>query len=105
MSDTLTCWNCATALHEVLLPVSRHEYCPQCAEAVHCCRMCRHYAPRLAEQCAEDRAEPPTDRQSANFCEFFLPLLPSDGESGTDGAAAAARARLDALFGDDDTVP
>ncbi len=102
MTDKLRCWNCGTALDEVLLPVSRHEYCPGCAEAVHCCRMCRHFDPALAEQCREDRAEPPTNRESANFCDFFQPV-PGKGPTPSDPSAPGARARLEALFGDPDS--
>ncbi len=101
MSDskthTLICWNCAQALDQVLLPVSRHEYCPGCAEAVHCCRMCVHYAPELAGQCREDRAEPPTDKTAANFCDYFSPRFGGNGEQAAD-RQAQARARLDSLF-------
>jgi hypothetical protein len=106
MTDALICWNCGASLDEVLLPVSRHEYCPQCAEAVHCCRMCVHYSATAVEQCREDRAEPPTAKESANFCDFFSPQLRGDasgelaGDSGT-----AARSRLDALFGEDPAAP
>lgn len=100
--DEVDCWNCGRRLPELPLPVSRHEYCPHCGEPVHCCRMCRHYAPDLADQCREDRAEPPTDRTAANFCDFFA-LNPGAASAGK-GAGAAdddqARARLDALFGD-----
>jgi hypothetical protein len=99
MTMGLTCWNCAAALDDVLLPVSRHEYCPACSEAVHCCRMCRQYAPGRPGACAEDRADPPVDKATANFCDFFAPGSGSPG-SGQDDAAARARAKLNALFGD-----
>jgi hypothetical protein len=94
----LTCWNCGAALDDVLLPVSRHEYCSACSEAVHCCRMCRHYAPARAGACAEDRADPPSDKETANFCDYFEPTSGAAGAE-QDDAAARARARLDALFG------
>jgi hypothetical protein len=100
----LTCWNCAAALDDVLLPVSRHEYCAACSEAVHCCRMCRHYAPGRPNACAEDRADPPTDKETANFCDFYAAVVAVPGSAGAsaarDDAAARARAKLDALFGD-----
>ena len=100
MTDAI-CWNCSKPLPELPLPLSRHEYCPHCAEPVHCCRMCRHYAPGIADQCREDRADPPTDRTAANFCDFFS-LAPGSASAteGTGGAADRdAWARLDALFG------
>ena len=97
MTDTLCCWNCGVPLTQVLLPVSRHEFCPQCAEAVHCCRMCVHFSADAVDQCREDRAEPPTLKESANFCDFFSPRFAS-GEAGRT-KLDEARAKLDALFG------
>ncbi len=97
-NEMLTCWNCGQRLDQVLLPVSRHEYCPGCAEAVHCCRLCVHYSPDAVEQCREDRAEPPTDKTVANFCDYFAPRFGA-GAGAADQRERAARARLDALFG------
>ncbi|MEQ8859766.1 MAG: hypothetical protein RIC56_14065 [Pseudomonadales bacterium] len=96
--DPPRCWNCDKPLDQLLVPVSRHEYCPHCAEAVHCCRSCVHFAPTLPEQCREDRADPPTDRTAANFCDFFA-LRRAAGATAGGGTAAAAQARLEALFG------
>lgn len=102
----LSCWNCGERLEQVLLPVSRHEYCPQCAEAVHCCRMCVNYSAHAPEQCVEDRAEPPTDKTTANFCDYFSPRTsPRTGaESDAPGPSREeeARAKLEALFGGGD---
>jgi hypothetical protein len=106
MTDTLSCWNCGAELRQVLLPVSRHEYCPDCAEAVHCCRQCIHYSLGAVEQCREDRAEPPTLKESANFCDFFSPRF-TTAAGPSQSSKDLARARLDALFGDapDDESP
>lgn len=98
------CWNCGKPLDDLLLPVSRHEYCPSCAEAVHCCRMCALYAPTRPDQCLEERTEPPTDKTAANFCEFFVLRETSPAEAAPQGDAAA-RARLDALFAADADEP
>jgi len=99
MTDTLTCWNCGGLLTQVLLPVSRHEYCPGCAEAVHCCRMCVNYSVHAVDQCREDRAEPPTVKESANFCDYFSPRLGGERDAPGRSRQDDARARLDALFG------
>jgi hypothetical protein len=99
MTDTPNCWNCGQALEGLLLPVSRHEYCDHCAEAVHCCRMCGHFDANRTEQCREDRAEPPTDKTCANFCDFFQ--IRSGGAASGSDRQTQARAGLDALFGGD----
>lgn len=91
------CWNCGAKLAGVLLPLSRHEYCRACGEALHCCRQCLWFATGAPGQCRESRADPPTDKASANFCEWFAPR--SGGVTIGRSAADEARAKLDALFG------
>jgi hypothetical protein len=95
----LLCWNCGERLVDVPRPVSRLADCPRCRSELRCCRMCRYFNPRAGgEQCDEDRAEPPSNKEVGNVCEWFDPV-----EGRFDDARAsrqdAARARLDALFG------
>jgi hypothetical protein len=102
MSDSLAlrCWNCGTAQSNLAGPPSRHDYCSACGEALHCCRQCVAFDRVVPGQCREARADPPTDRESANFCEWFAP---ASGGAATDRSAAdAARAKLEALFGASD---
>ena len=96
--SALLCWNCGAGLAEVPLPLSRHANCPACYAHLHCCNLCQHFDPKRPAQCTEDRAEPPNNKETANFCEWFAPR--STNASATHGAAAAdsARAKLDALF-------
>lgn len=101
MSESLSCWNCGSDLADLPLPLSRHDHCEACGEPVHCCRMCRHYDRHAAEQCREDRADVPANKETANFCEFFSPN-PGRGRAEPDSAAARAKAQLDALFGGGD---
>ncbi len=98
MAEPLVCWNCGVALEGVPLPISRHEHCAKCFEALHCCRLCRFFDEGLSSGCAEDRAEPPTSKEGANFCEWFTPGAVAGGGDGQD-RQADARAKLDALFG------
>ena len=94
----LTCWNCGELLADVPLPISRHENCPQCFTELHCCRLCRYYDPSIPDQCEEDRADPPVNKEVGNFCEWFQPHA---------GAFQATRSqkkdisvtKLDSLFG------
>lgn len=92
----LCCWNCGAALTTLVLPMSRRADCPDCRAELHCCRMCRQFDRTRPEQCREERAEPPTNKEVANFCEWFEPLA---GLAGALAPEDAARARLDALFG------
>jgi hypothetical protein len=94
----LSCWNCGESLDDLPLPISRHANCPKCYTEVHCCRMCRHYDPRVTDQCAEDRAEPPLNKEVANFCDWFEPAT-GTFESQRTTKQDHARAELEALFG------
>ena len=94
----IVCWNCGASLQEIPRPISRHANCPKCFEDLHCCRLCRHYAPGVTGQCEEERADPPVHKETANFCDFFRPA------AGVYRAVRGerrdvAKARLDALFG------
>ena len=99
----IVCWNCGASLAEVPRPISRHANCPACFEDLHCCRLCRHYAPRLTGQCEDDRTDPPVHKETANFCDYFRPITGAyRAKTGT--RRDAARTRLDALFGEDDAA-
>jgi hypothetical protein len=76
-------------------PFGRRDECPKCGGDVHCCLNCRFHDPHAHNQCREPQAEPVTDRDRANFCDFF-----SAGAGGrpAEDPAAEARRRLDALF-------
>lgn len=97
-AQSFSCWNCGGEVRDLPLPLSRHEYCPACAEALHCCRQCRLFAPERADQCLEERAEHPTDRTAANFCDYFQLRESAPAAAGGHGDPDP-RARLDALFG------
>lgn len=96
----LVCWNCGAALDDVPRPISRHANCPKCFEVLHCCRLCRWYAPGRPADCDHDRADPPVEKESANFCEYFAPLTGAFAEE-EGRKKAGAKSKLDSLFGED----
>ena len=96
--DTLCCWNCGESLASIPRPISRHEQCPKCFEALHCCRLCRHYRTGITHQCDEDRADPPVVKENANFCDWFRPSNRAFS-GGRPKRSEAAHDRLNALFG------
>ena len=102
-SPALTCWNCNASLAALPRPITRHMNCPACYEDLHCCRMCRHYRNNVDNACTDERAEPPTHKEGANFCDFFRPAI-SSYRSGTSERRTQAKSRLDALFGSDRDV-
>ncbi|MCP5185523.1 MAG: hypothetical protein H6993_16280 [Pseudomonadales bacterium] len=98
----LACWNCGEDLTSVPKPISRHAQCPSCFEALRCCRLCQHFDEATAGQCREERADPPTRKESANFCEFFRPRANAYVDR-RGKAASDAKAKLEALFGSQET--
>ncbi|MGI9283944.1 MAG: hypothetical protein ACR2P1_00995 [Pseudomonadales bacterium] len=123
MKEAYVCWRCGAHLVELILPMSRREECPSCAVDQHVCKMCQSYAPNLSDGCSEERAEEVTDKERANFCDYFSPMTnvykakespdsteqlddlfgDSDAPSTTadQSEAAKARAELDNLFSKD----
>ncbi len=93
----LVCWKCGADLAEVPKPLSRQSECLRCRSPLYVCRMCRHFDPAAPRRCREDRAEPPADKEHANFCDWFEARTHAFGaETAQD---PAARDRLEALFG------
>lgn len=98
---TLVCWNCGHNLDDVPRPISRHATCSACFNELHCCRLCRHYDPKRTMQCFEDRADPPLQKENANFCDFFTPAAGAHDQR-TSSKSSDAKQELDALFAGND---
>ncbi len=96
--DGLVCWKCGADLAAVIQPFERLAECPACRAELHVCRLCRYYNPRIEGQCDEDRAEEVRDKTRANFCDYFKPR-PGAFRAPAAGLTAAAKARVDELFG------
>ncbi len=94
----LCCWNCGASLADVPRPISRHANCSKCFEVLHCCRLCRWYAPGRPLDCDHDRADPPVEKETANFCEYFSPRL-NAFKPVLDEQKIVAKAKLADLFG------
>lgn len=93
------CYQCGEALTAMILPVSRREECPSCRAEVHVCRMCLHYRANRQQWCAEDRAEPPSSTERANFCDYYA--LNENAWSGQgENPDQASLDQLSALFDD-----
>lgn len=97
MGAALVCWKCGTSLKDVPMPLSRISECLACRAELHVCRLCGFFDPRKAESCSEQRADPPKDKQRANFCEYFQPR--SNAWQAPDYSAAdQAKDELQKLF-------
>jgi hypothetical protein len=89
------CSKCGYKLAVVGNQVGRRDTCPSCESELHACIHCRHYDPNVAKQCKEPFAEVPSDKEDANFCEFFQI---GEGGVGNAGQKAAALDAAEALF-------
>lgn len=101
MSNSLVCWKCGASLEDVLIPFSRREECPACHTDLHVCRMCEFYDTSVAKSCREPVADEVQDKEKANFCGYFKPI-PNAYRSGDSSEADEAKAKLAALFGEED---
>jgi len=97
MKNRIECWRCGTALKPDQLPITRLEQCRHCHADLHVCRLCRFWNPRYTSKCSHDHAEPPLERERANFCQYFRPAPGVFRNAGTP-PEAAARSDLEALF-------
>ena len=100
-----TCANCGSPYEP---PIYRGTQCGDCGRELKTCRNCRHFAPGAPNDCREPSAEPPAEKDRANFCGWFSPAEDAGssrgaGAGGADAADAvdAARAAFNSLFGDD----
>jgi hypothetical protein len=96
--SAVVCWNCGRDLADIPRPISRHNNCPECFSDLHCCRMCKHFLPERVGVCAEDRADPPVEKENANFCSFFIPVSDAFNPNKKSKGDAAKDALAD-LFG------
>ena len=98
MAERLSCWKCGTPLVSVPLPIGRRDECPSCGADLHVCRMCDFHDPGVSKSCREPMAEEVDEKERANFCDYFR-AAPGRGAGGATAEAAAARDRLEKLFG------
>jgi hypothetical protein len=69
--------------------------CEACAADLHACLGCRFYDRYVENQCREDAADPVAVKDRRNLCEYWKPKA----SGAVDDEAAAAKAKLAALFG------
>jgi hypothetical protein len=64
------CWYCGSSVTEVE-PISRSARCQNCGKDLRSCKHCRFYLPGARGDCRETNAEGQTDKERANFCDWF----------------------------------
>jgi hypothetical protein len=76
--------------------ISRTDDCPHCGSDIRCCLNCDSYDPGAHNRCREPQAEWVTDREKANFCDYFKPNKRKT--AGTKTATIDARSDFENLF-------
>jgi len=100
MYDSVMCWYCGSPVKNSE-PVGRSQICPDCGKDLRSCRNCKHFLPK-ENGCSESQAENPSERDRANFCDWFG-LNPkyraaTPGEKNARDAAGDAKTAFDNLF-------
>ena len=91
---TGSCWKCGAVLERNAF--QRGDRC-RCGADTRCCRNCDFEEPGYRSECRETQAEPVSDPEAANACDFFRirqgPPRSQPKAAGSDGKSA-----FDALF-------
>lgn len=94
------CWYCGSPVTNEE-PIGRSARCPDCGKDLRSCKNCRFFLPGSRGDCRESSAESQSDKERANFCDWFS----LDGKFRSGGAgsnekekAGASRAAFDNLF-------
>ena len=98
MSNHWQCWHCNSVVTDQPLPLSTYAECRHCRAQLHCCRQCQHFDPRLRADCDEPRAESHSEREKANFCDWFKLRREFVGR-GKNAPSVDHHAELETLFG------
>jgi len=51
--------------------VGRRDACPSCGRDLHCCFQCHFYDENAHHQCLEPQADYVSEKDQANFCDYF----------------------------------
>lgn len=92
------CHQCGTAIEvDQGEKVLRHHTCSNCDADLKCCLHCRFYDTSRNKQCTETEADWVSDKEAANFCDYFEPN-PNSGPVGGGSSDDEARSKFDDLF-------
>ncbi len=80
---------------EIIDKVGRLDECHSCKRDLHSCLQCKFYDRSFHNQCRENQAPYVSDKERANFCEFFS--FGRDAQS-ENKAADVAKNKLEELF-------
>ena len=91
----VACPACAR-LHAFTDLVPFRAECESCSADLHVCITCRFHDRYVENECREDAADPVAKKDRTNLCEYWKPIAIGVV---SDDPAAAAKAKLAAMFG------
>lgn len=80
---------------EIIDRVGRLDECPSCKRDLHSCLQCKFYDRSFHNQCTENQSPYVSDKERANFCEFFSFGREVEGER---RASEESKRKLETLF-------
>lgn len=95
----MICWKCGKEIS--LEKVTRMTECPLCGCDLHSCKGCKYYDNSSHYECRENVDSPVTDKERANFCEYFCTgnsKTNNLADSSSDDKAKKARDLFNSLF-------
>jgi hypothetical protein len=100
MDIVVNCASCGRA-HSFGGVVPFRAECEGCAADLHTCATCRFHDRSVENECREDQADPVAKKDQRNLCEYWKPRH----QGAVVDDAAAAKAKLAALFGGTPSPP
>ncbi|MDR0322447.1 MAG: hypothetical protein LBI28_13185 [Treponema sp.] len=95
------CWYCGEPITDPN-PIGRSQRCTACGKDLRSCKNCRFFLPGTRGDCRESGAEPQSDKERGNFCDWFSLdekyRAKSDGQQADRGKASASKTAFDNLF-------
>ena len=64
------CWYCGDPI-TLTGPIGRSQTCLVCGKDLRACKNCRFFLSGARGDCKETQAEPQSDKERANFCDWF----------------------------------
>lgn len=94
---SIQCHKCGKPLSDTYkIVVSRSDNCPHCMADIRCCKMCQFYDPKAYNECREPNADRITEKEKANFCDYYK--IGGDSANDAEKQRQEQLARAQALF-------
>lgn len=91
----MICYKCSKEIPDT---ISRTTECPHCKADLHVCKACKFYSPGSHYDCKETVDDIVTDKERANFCDYFKYNTEQNTQNQTNTKASIDA--FNALFGD-----